>query len=102
MKSINVDGVDYYPKSEQGNIRIVILQRGWNMIGRFTKNGSDCVLDDAKVIRRWGTKKGLGELAEKGPLTDTKLDPCNGTVEFDYLTVVATINANEEAWKKEL
>jgi hypothetical protein len=102
MDSINVNGVEYYPKTKQGNIRIVILQRGWNMVGRFTRNGSDCVLEDAKVIRRWGTKTGLGELASNGPRTETKLDDCNGTVEFDYLTVVATINADEEVWEREL
>jgi hypothetical protein len=81
-----------------GNIRIVILPRGWNMIGYFSQEGSKCKLENASVIRRWGTTKGLGELAEKGKLKDTILDPC-GTVEFHVLTVIASIRCREEVWK---
>jgi hypothetical protein len=38
----------------------------------------------------------------EGKKKDTKLDKCGGVVEFDYLTVVATIAVNEELWAKEL
>ena len=69
------------------------------MIGRLERTGSDCKLHDASVIRVWGTTKGLGELAANGPTTYTKLDPCYGIVEFDYLTVVASISVNTEKWK---
>jgi len=81
-----------------GNIKIVILPRGWNIIGYFSKEGTQCKLENASVIRRWGTTKGLGELAEKGKLKDTILDPC-GTVEFHELTVIAAINCKESVWK---
>jgi hypothetical protein len=63
------------------------------------KTGSECKVHSAAVIRNWGTTKGLGEIAKDGPTKDTKLDPTNGTVEFDYLTIVATIAVNEEKWK---
>ena len=104
VEKIVVDGKEYVPadsiKSEfTGDIKIVILQRGWVMIGRFEKNGNECKLHNASVIRIWGTTKGLGELAEKGTLPNTKLDKCYGLVEFDYLTVVASINCNEAIWK---
>ena len=102
MKKVIIDDTEYIPAEEKGNVRIVILQRGWNMVGRFERNGSDCKLHNAAVIRTWGTTKGLGEIAKDGPTSSTKLDPCNGTVEFDYLTVVATIGCNEEKWKKSL
>ena len=69
------------------------------MVGRFERNGSDCKLHNASVIRSWGTTKGLGEIAKDGPTSNTKLDPCNGLVEFDYLTVVASISCVEEKWK---
>jgi len=98
MKTITVDGVDYAPITNDGETKIVILQRGWVMVGKFERKGSDCKLYNASVIRNWGTKSGLGELAGKGPLAETKLDPCNGLVEFDYLTVVATISCNEKKW----
>lgn len=102
MKTITVDGVDYAPIITEGDIKIVILQRGWIMVGKFERKGSDCKLFNASVIRSWGTTKGLGEIAENGPTSSTKLDPCYGTVEFDYLTVVSVIGVNEKKWEKEL
>ena len=100
MKTIVVDGVKYAPLENEGDIKIVILQRGWIMVGRFERKGSDCKLFDASVIRNWGTTKGLGELAEGGPTSSTKLDSCGGTVEFDYLTVVAILSCDEKKWNK--
>jgi hypothetical protein len=74
------------------------LQRGHVLIGRFERDGSECKLHNASVIRSWGTSRGLGELAQNGPLTNTKLDKCNGLVEFDYLTVVFTLSVEETKW----
>lgn len=99
MKTITVDGVTYAPLENEGELKIVILQRGWIMVGKLERKGSDCKLYNASVIRNWGTTKGLGEIANGGPTKDTKLDPCNGIVEFDYLTVVACISCDEKKWK---
>lgn len=101
-KNVIIDGVEYAPISSNGVTKIVILQRGWVMVGKFERNGSECKLHRAAVIRNWGTTRGLGEIAENGPLKDTKIDPCNGLVEFDYLTVVASIVVNEAKWEKHL
>ena len=104
-KTMKIDEVEYVRADSVrkpelcGPIKIVILQRGWVMIGRFERNGSDCKLHDAHVIRQWGTKQGLGELAGKGPLEKTILDKCYGVVEFDYLTVVALISVEESKWQ---
>lgn len=101
---LSVNGVDYVPKSSQpkqepsGPMKIVILQRGWIMIGRLERNGSDCKLHNASTIRSWGTTKGLGELAQNGPTSKTVLDKCHGVVEFDYLTVVASLSVEESKW----
>ena len=70
------------------------------MVGRFEKVGDDCKLHNASVIRQWGTTKGLGEIAAAGPTSSTKLDPTNGLVEFDKLTIVARIACNKMAWAK--
>lgn len=105
VDEVVIDGQTYVPKGstiEKGDIKIVILQRGWVMVGRFERNGSDCKLRSASVIRSWGTTKGLGELAKEGPLEGTKLDKTHGIVEFDYLTVVAMVACEESAWKGEL
>ena len=87
---------------QTGNIKIIILPRGWNMIGHFSQEGSLCRLEKASVIRRWGTTKGLGELALKGPLKDTVLDPCPLPVEFHELTIIAAISCVEGVWVSKL
>lgn len=104
MNQITVNGIIYYaqPSVEHaGEWKIVILQRGWVMVGKLERHGSECKLHQASVIRKWGTDKGLGQLAEFGPQSETVLDKCYGVVEFDYLTVVASIAINESTWKKE-
>ncbi len=106
--NITINGVEYVPASQintyqaTGDIKIVVLQRGWVMVGQLERVGSECKLHKASIIRTWGTKKGLGEIALEGPKTETKLDPCNGTVEFDYLTVVCAITCKESVWKNVL
>ena len=101
---LTVNGVEYVPKSSvqvaqpNGALKIVVLQRGWVMVGRLEKTGSECKLHNASVIRNWGTTKGLGEIASSGPTSSTKLDKCGGLVEFDYLTVVASISCEESKW----
>lgn len=106
IDEIVIDGETYVPKSSvcqvMGDIKIVILQRGWTMVGKFERNGSDCYLHNASVIRTWGTTKGLGEIAIGGPTSNTKLDKCGGLVQFDYLTVVALISCEEKSWKNKL
>ena len=107
-KEIELNGVKYVKASTiksteyEGDCKIVVLQRGWVMIGIFERNGSECKLYSASVIRNWGTTKGLGEIASGGPTSSTKLDKCGGIVEFDYLTVVCAISCNEEKWKSYL
>lgn len=102
VETITVNGKTYYsqPQQEQitGDLKIVVLQRGWNLIGRFSQEGTRCFLKNAQVIRRWGTTKGLGELALEGKKKDTILDPTNGVVEFDILTMVLSISAKESVW----
>lgn len=108
VNEVKINGVDYIRKDSvkqedvKGDIKIVILQRGWIVVGRFERNGSDCKMSNASVIRTWGTTNGLGEIAKKGPTGSTKLDKCYGIVQFDYLTVVATIDCVEAEWKNEL
>jgi hypothetical protein len=105
---ITIDDVVYVRKDSitqpeiKGDLKIVILQRGWIMVGKFERNGSDCKLHNASVIRSWGTTNGLGEIAKNGPTTSTKLDKCNGVVEFDYLTVVASIACEEKSWQSKV
>ena len=106
INEVEINGVKYIRKDSvkevkefTGDIKIVILQRGWVYIGRFERNGNDCKLHNSYNIRVWGTSKGLPELVN-GATSKTVLDKCDGVVEFDWLTVVHTITCNKSAWKQ--
>lgn len=71
--------------------QIVIAQRGWVFVGDVTRSENEVVIENAAVVRRWGTTAGLGQLAATGPTVDTRLDPCT-TVRMHPLTVVATMD----------
>lgn len=86
---------------KDGGIRICVLQRGWVVVGKFSQKGSECKLTDANVIRIWGTSKGLGEIAESGPTSSTKLDP-SPNVMFHELVGVFQIQCNEGKWTGKL
>lgn len=103
---IEINGIKYVQKNSiqnskqfEGDIKIVILQRGWIYIGKFEKIDNLCKLHNAYNIRTWGTTKGLCELVH-GPTSTTKLDKCEGIVEFDWLTVIHTITVNKEKWNQ--
>lgn len=108
INELNINGKAYVPKdsvSEKdiiSDIKIVVLQRGWIVVGRYERNETQCKLHNASVIRSWGTTWGLGEIAEGGPTTTTKLDKCKGIVEFDYMTVVLTIDCDARKWNSKL
>jgi hypothetical protein len=77
---------------------ILILQRGWVVVGDLAYDGPDMVrLANASVIRKWGTTKGLGQLALEGPLPGTVLDLC-GSVEAHPLAIVARIPCEARKW----
>lgn len=77
--------------------QIVIAQRGWVFVGDVERSGDDVVIVGAQCVRRWGTTKGLGELAKNGPQPNTVLDPM-GTVRLHVLAVVASLDCEEEKW----
>lgn len=90
-ETISIDGTTYTRRTEPPVWRIVVLQRGWVVVGRWHEDGDDITLTDASTIRRWGTTKGLGELVD-GPLADTILDQV-GTVRAHRLGLVLTVDA---------
>lgn len=71
--------------------RIYALQAAWVLIGEVTEKNGTVVLNNASVIRYWGTTKGLGQIALEGPTKDTVLDPC-GTVRFHQGAVLFSID----------
>ena len=104
INEVEINGIKYVRKDSiteqkqyEGDVKIVVLQRGWIYIGRFERIGNDCKLYNAYNIRSWGTTKGLPELVN-GATKDSILDKCDGIVEFDWLTTVHTITVNSKSW----
>jgi hypothetical protein len=84
--------------SEAGSadVRIVILQRGWVIVGYYRRAGGRVLVSKASVIRNWGTTKGLGEL-RTGPTNKTVLEPC-GDVDAHELAEIASIKCEATKW----
>jgi hypothetical protein len=83
-------------------VRIVVLQRGWVIVGRYKREGFYGRITEGAVVRRWGTAgngKGLGWLAEYGPTEETHLESCPQPIEFHELAVVCQFVCNEAAWE---
>ena len=85
--------------SRSHGIQIVILDRGFVFVGDVTEEGGWLVISSAKNIRRWGTSKGLGELAALGPLAETKMDDA-GTVRAPMRAVIGLLKCEAASWTK--
>jgi hypothetical protein len=88
----------------KSDIRIVVLQRGWVLVGRYSEKKDRGFLDGASVIRKWGTTKGLGELVngpvKEGTYAPTVLDKCHGQVEFLLGTTILVLKCEAAGWKE--
>jgi len=83
--------------TQVGETVIVVLQRSNVVVGVVAELGHEVTLRPAAVVRRWGTTRGLGQLAAHGPTADTVLDPCDET-RYHVLTDVLTMPCRPEAW----
>jgi hypothetical protein len=79
-------GAKSAPAKQNIGQNIVVLDRGFVYVGDVEIDGDFAVITNAKNIRYWGTKKGLGELTS-GPLLETKLDAI-GTVQAPMRAVI--------------
>lgn len=98
VKYVRADSIKQSNDSGPKDIRIVVLQRGWVVVGEYKREGDRVTVENGSVIRRWGTTQGIGELAKKGPLPNTVLDYCNGTIEAHDLAVVLTLKCEASKW----
>ena len=69
------------------------------MVGECKEKDNKLFLTNASVVRKWGTTKGLPQLANEGPLSSTILDgKCE--MEFPISSVIAKMKCDSKAWKK--
>ncbi|MBC2712658.1 MAG: hypothetical protein HGJ94_17225 [Desulfosarcina sp.] len=95
---MKVNGVQYIRKDTISGVwRIVILPRGWVFVGKYTEDGEYGTLNQASIVRKWGTARSLAQIAEDGPMDPTVLDECP-TVRFNTCKVIATIDCVAEMW----
>lgn len=59
---------------------IAVLDRGFVYVGDVVTDGRFVKITNARNLRRWGTQRGLGQLALEGPLSNTVLDECGDIV----------------------
>lgn len=81
---------------------IFVMERGFVLVGRpdpEQRDGLFVKLQDCAVIRRWGTTKGLGQLAKEGPQTNTILEPEPSGTEIKATAIYRRIPCNDTKWK---
>ena len=76
---------------------IVIADRGFVYVGAVEHDGEWCIVSSARVIRQWGTERGLGQLANGGPTENTVLDEAC-TVRIPARAVLSVIDTKEGLW----
>jgi hypothetical protein len=77
--------------------QIVILDRGFVYVGDVEIENDWLLIRNGANVRRWGTEKGLGELAALGPQSKTVLDPAP-TVRAPLRSVIATLDCEPAKW----
>ena len=79
--------------------KIVVLDRGWVFVGDVSASADALTISNASCIRRWGTHRGLGQLAADGPQPGTELDP-SGTVRAPMRAVILTLDTEPSLWSR--
>lgn len=98
--NVVLNGVEYTPvNAESRQLQIVVLHRGFVFVGDVERKESEIVIHNAQNVRRWGTAKGLGEIAEGGPTSKTVLDMA-GTIRFSPLAEICSYDCNTAKWNR--
>lgn len=84
------------PPGTHNGWRIVVVDRGWVLVGICKDNSDHIRVSNSWCIRNWGTTRGLGELIT-GPTGETKLD-WMGETDVPMRAVIFTLLVDEEAW----
>ena len=77
------------------------LERGWCLIGEVSPcdyDASRVIVNNAGVLRRWGTTKGLGQLAREGIQPNTQVDWEGDGVDVHRAAIMRAIPVTDEAW----
>ena len=94
---------DFSPVPQQKvPICIVVATAYFTYVGRaVVDDKNNIVIHECSNIRRYGTTRGLGELALEGPKINTILDK-SGTVRVPSHAVILTLECNQAVWENRL
>jgi hypothetical protein len=67
------------------------------LVGRHEETSNGFIVHNVYVVRVWGTTGGLGQIAEGGPTSETKLDK-TPTVRGRFDAMIFTIDCDETKW----
>lgn len=84
-------------------IVILLMDRGWVKVGYLSdaeERPFHYKLTNCRVIRRWGTTKGLAEL-KKGPTDATVLEELHDS-EVPWRAVLDIIEVEQDKWTRHL
>lgn len=80
---------------KNGELAIVVLDRGWVFVGFVTHLEDERIrIDCCYNVHKWGAERGLGQIAVEGPTSETILYPA-GPV---YGKPIFLMGVNEEKW----
>jgi len=77
MAELDINGTIYTPKQDTptGNRYIVVLDRGWIVVGNVKETDGECRVVNAFNLRKWG-KNGFGGVTLKPKGAEVLLDKC--------------------------
>ncbi len=86
------------------DVKIVVIKAGWVVVGLLPIPGQQqrdgfLKVEEACVVRRWGTKAGLGEIAKNGPTGTTALDPID-TIHIPVNSILFLIDCDQKKWRE--
>lgn len=85
------------PRATDHGLSLVVADRSHVWVGRAVDCSDYTEITDARIVRRWGTTRGLNQLANEGPTGDTELD-APATVKVARRAVIAIIPCEAAAW----
>ena len=86
-------------------IRIIVLQRGWVVVGHYWRDGQQAGIKSGANLRRWGSqsgeRRGLGAMCS-GPTDETVMDAMPMPTDWHVLTEIMSMSVDQDAWTKAL
>ncbi|ATG88187.2 hypothetical protein CA606_20035 [Caulobacter vibrioides] len=82
---------------EAHGLVLVVADRGFVWVGETVTTPDWVEIKNARCVRRWGTTKGLNQLAIEGPQSSTQLD-APADLKVSRKALIAIIPCEAEKW----